>query len=115
MAKPRSRKLPPGIRDAMPDVCAQPAGQRCSCTPAFEVTISFARGERKRRTFTTLEQAKAFRVRRPRTSSVPTPGILSLTLREAAEQFLEGAEAGSIVDARWRAYRPSVFAATSRS
>ena len=109
MAKPRSRKLPPGIRERHARACASRVDKRCSCTPAFEVTISFARGERKRRTFTTLEQAKAFRVASAADKQRHRLRVSSRTLREAAEQFLEGAEAGSIVTRGGAAYRPSVL------
>ncbi|MDX6619659.1 MAG: hypothetical protein QOK36_2045, partial [Gaiellales bacterium] len=55
----RPRKLPAGIRERHSRECATHAGKkRCSCAPSFEAVVSYARGERRRKTFPTLTEAK---------------------------------------------------------
>ena len=58
----RTRKVPSGIRERHARDCATQAGKkRCSCSPSFEAVVSFARGERRRKTFPSLTDAKAWR------------------------------------------------------
>jgi integrase len=73
------------------------------------VTISFGRGARQRRTFPTLEKAKAFRVQAKAQKQRARVRDHALTLREAAEQYLAGARAGSIAGRGGTHYRPSVI------
>jgi integrase len=109
-AKPRSRKIPPGIRLRHSKLCAVAAGKRCSCTPSYEAVVSFGRGEQRRtKTFATLEQAKTFRVQIATHKQRLPLRARSLTLRQAAEDFLAGARSGSIVTRGGARYRPSVI------
>jgi hypothetical protein len=108
--KTASRKpRPPGITIRHQMSCALPAGTRCSCTPGYQVTISHGRGHRQCRTFPTLEKAKAFRVQAKAQKERARVRDHALTLREASEQYLAGARAGSIAGRGGTRYRPSVI------
>ncbi|MDP9255945.1 MAG: site-specific integrase [Actinomycetota bacterium] len=67
------------------------------------------RGQRKRKTFATIEQAKAWRAQEATRKRRHRQHIRSVTLRDAAEEFLAGARAGSIATRSGDAYRPSVI------
>ena len=62
IAAGRARRTPSGIRERHSRECATRSGKRCSCIPSFEAVVGFGkRGERKRKTFPTLGEAKAWR------------------------------------------------------
>jgi integrase len=87
-------------------------GRRCTCSPAFEAQVWSRRdGKAIRRRFPKLSEAKAWRseahtaVRR---GSMRAP--TQLTLREAAEKWLAGARAGTVLPRGGRhPFKPSVI------
>jgi hypothetical protein len=107
----RRAKLPTGIRERHRTGCSSALGKRCSCAPSYEALVTLGRiGERKRKTFATLDEAKAWRT-----------GLLAaktrqrlraparVTLREAAEAFLDGIKSGAIANRSGDRYKPSVI------
>ena len=111
--EPKSRaKVPTGIRERHQRSCASIASKaRCSCTPTFEALVTLGKtGERRRKTFATLADAKAWRVqmlaaKAHRRLRAPK----SLTLREASERFVEGMRNGTIANRSGEPYKPSVI------
>jgi integrase len=111
-AATRPRKLPKGIRERHRRGCAsRQVSRRCSCTPSYEVEVALGKSrERRRKTFATLDEAKAWQV-----------GLLAaktrqrlraparVTLREAAEEFLAGMQSGAIANRSGDTYKPSVI------
>ena len=105
-------KVPTGIRERHQRSCASIASKaRCSCTPTFEALVTLGKtGERRRKTFATLADAKAWRVqmlaaKTHRRLRAPK----SLTLREASERFVEGMRSGTIANRSGEPYKPSVI------
>jgi integrase len=110
-AASRARKVPTGIRERHARDCATLFGKkRCSCSPSYEAVVSFARGERRRKTFPTLHEAKTWRTqllaakthRRLRAPS-------KITLRDAAEEYLQGMRNGSVTPRGGQTYKPSTI------
>lgn len=105
----RRTKLPPGIRERHARGCGSAEGKRCSCTPSYEALVNLGKlGERKRKTFATLEDAKAWRIRMQAAKTrqrLRTPS--RVTLREAAETFMEGIRSGAIATRSGETYKPS--------
>jgi len=106
-----SARRNPGIEVRHGRAC--PARERgaCRCRPSYRAWAWSAREGRKvRRSFPTLAAAKSWRsdaigeVRRGRLRATPSP-----TLRHAADVFLDGAEAGEILNRSGRPYKPSVL------
>lgn len=91
--------------------CGTRRGAGCSCRPTWQAWVWSARDNRKiRRTFPTLAAAKAWRsdalgALRRGTMRAPSP----VTLRQAAEAWLEGAQAGTIRARGGAPYKPSVL------
>jgi hypothetical protein len=87
----RRTKLPAGIRERHARGCASAEGKRCSCTPSYEALVALGKlGERKRKTFATLTEAKAWRVRMQAAKTrqrLRSPA--RVTLREAADAFMD--------------------------
>lgn len=110
-ARPRTAKLPAGIRERHTRLCAITAGgKRCSCAPAYEAVVSLGRrGERKRKTFATLDAAKAWRIQIAAAKQRARVRVSSISLREASETFLDGMRSGAIVTRRGLPYRYSVI------
>jgi integrase len=108
-AAARPRKLPKGIRERHARGCAATTGKRCSCTPSYEAYVALGKsGERRRKTFATREQAKTWRAQLVAAKSrqrLRAPA--SVTLREAAETFLEGIRSGAIANRSGEPYKPS--------
>jgi integrase len=104
---------PTGIRTRHARSC--PAGRakdaRCRCQPSYEAFVYSVRDGRKiRRTFRNLAEAKGWRS--DATSAVRKGGLRTpsrLTLREAAEAWLEQAERGEVLSRYRRPYKPSVL------
>jgi integrase len=91
--------------------CASRAGRRCNCNPSYEAFVFDQRAGRKiRQTFPTLSAAKAWRsdalgeVRRGKLRAGT-----DLTLRAAAEAWLEGAKRGTVLTRGGAQYKPGVI------
>jgi integrase len=100
-----------GIEIRHSKVCRSRAGGACSCRPTYQASVwSAVEQKRIRKTFPTLAEARAWRseaqtaVRRG-TMRAPT----QMTLRDAAEAWLESARAGSIRNRSGDRYKPSVI------
>ena len=91
--------------------CRSRSGGACSCRPTYQASVwSAAEETRIRKTFPILAEARAWRSEaqtalRRGTLRAPT----HTALREAAEQWLEGARAGSIRNRSGDRYKPSVI------
>ena len=107
MATPR--RLPEGIRLRHGKSCLSRESGRCTCTPSYEALIALGeRGVRKRKSFATLGEAKEWRARGVVAAA---DGLLrpatTTTLREAAEQLIDGMERGSVRTRSGGVYKPS--------
>jgi integrase len=106
-----TRKLPTGIRERHARSCASRTAGRCSCRPSYEAWVYLKREDRKvRRTFERLADAKAWR----QDASVAARrnklrGPSKLTLREAADAFLDGIRDGSIPNRSGDRYAPATI------
>jgi integrase len=90
--------------------CARSGGQGRQGSPSFEAVVSFARGERRRKTFPTLNAAKAWRAQllaAKTRARLRAPS--SITLREAADEYLEGMRDGSVTTRGGQTYKPSTI------
>lgn len=102
-------KKPTGIYVKHASACEFSTGGRCTCKPKYQAAVWSARERRRiRRHFDTLSEAKAWRDEmlvglRRGTVKAPT----RVTLREAAEEWLAGAEAGTILARNRQSYKPS--------
>ena len=89
-------RSPTGIRSRHGRACRSHDGGACSCHPSYEAFVYSVRDGRKiRRTFRNLAEAKSWRAdgdQTVRKGGLRTPS--RLTLREAAEKWLEQAERG---------------------
>jgi hypothetical protein len=100
-----------GIRTRHSSKCASRNGKRCNCTPSYEAWVYSKRDDKKiRKTFKSLAEAKGWRgdaegAVRKRTLRAPS----KVTLTEAADEWLEGAEAGTIRTRSGDAYKPSAI------
>ena len=114
-AASRARKVPPGIRERHARDCATQVGKRrCTCSPSFEAVVSFARGERRRKTFPNLTEAKVWRTHllaAKTRSRQRAPS--SITLRDAAAEYVAGMRDGSITTRSGQPTSPPPSAATS--
>lgn len=103
----------PGITRRHSRVCASRTGARCNCEPSFEAWVWSKRdGKKIRKTFSgkgALTAAKNWRsdsTRAVRLKKLRAP--TTKTVREAVEEFLQGAESGGIRNKRKQVYKPSV-------
>jgi integrase len=100
-----------GILTRHREDCPARDGGCCRCSPAYQANVWSARdGKRIRKTFKTLREARAWRQEvqvalRRRTMKAPS----QLTLREAAEAWLAGAEDGTIRNRSGDRYKPSAL------
>jgi integrase len=101
----------PGIRVRHSRSCASHSAARCNCSPSYEAWVSDRRTRTKiRKTFPTLAAAKGWRADatfalRRGTLRAPSP----VTLREAADAWLEGAKDGSIRTRSGDPFKPSAI------
>jgi len=106
-----AKRNPQGIRPRHTRSCTSDAGGRCNCRPAYEASVYSARdGKKLRKTFPTLAAARAWRTdasRALRKGTMRPPS--SLTLRQAADAWLDGARDGSIRTRSGDAYKPSAI------
>ncbi len=110
--QPRRAKVPAGIRERHQRSCAtRQAKSRCTCVPSFEALVALGKaGQRKRRTFATLSQAKDWRTEQLAAKTrqrLRAPA--SVTLRETAERYVAGMRAGTIATRSGEHYKPSVI------
>lgn len=90
--------------------CSTRQGAKCSCKPSFQANAFNAREGRIYKTFRTLAAAKAWRADaqvglRKGTMRAPT----RITVREAAEAWLEGVKTGAIDARGGTPYKPSAI------
>ena len=97
-----------GIRTRHGAKCASRIGKRCNCSPAYEAWV-YSKGDDKiRKTFKSMAEAKSWRADaegavRKRTLRAPS----KVTLAQAAQEWLEGAKAGTVRTRSGAAYKPS--------
>jgi integrase len=104
----------PGITARHSRTCAsRNTGARCNCAPSYEAWVWSKRDAKKiRQTFTgegALAKAKGWRsdaTRAVRLKKMRAP--TTKTVREAVDEFLQGAEKGEIRNRRQQPYKPSV-------
>jgi integrase len=110
------RKPPPGITRQHSRSCSSRAGKRCSCAPTFKAVVSFARGQRRVKTFGALTEAEAWRARQLEAKTRTRQTAPSAQrLREAAEEYLAGMRDGSIKTRGGQDYKPSVIRSYEQS
>jgi integrase len=103
--------MPAGIEVRHARACPSRSGGRCACKPTYQAHVWSARdGKRIRKTFPTPTAARAWRqdasvALRRGTMRAPSP----LTLRQAAEAWLEGARSGAIRNRSGDPYKPSAI------
>ena len=106
-----TRKLPDGIRLRHGKTCRIKETERCSCTPSYEAFVALGeRGIRKRKSFETLADATAWRARGVVAAA---DGLLrpstTTTVRDVAEETLDGMERGTVRNRSGAVYKPSVL------
>jgi integrase len=110
------QKPPPGITRQHSRSCSSRAGKRCSCAPTFKAVVSFARGQRRVKTFGTLTEAKAWRARQLEAKTRTRQTAPSTQrLREAAEEYITGMREGSIKTRNGQDYKPSAICSYEQS
>jgi integrase len=103
--------MPTGIRARHARTCASRSGGRCRCQPSWEAWAWSSRDQRKlSKTFPTLTEARAWRGAATKAVSDGTLRAPSnVTLREAADKWLRGAEDGTIRTRSGDPYKPSAI------
>jgi integrase len=91
--------------------CASKNGARCNCDPTYEAWVWSKRDQKKiRQSFPTEAAAKGWRsdaTRAVRLKKLRAP--TALTLRQAVDEFLEGARKGEILSKHKRPFKPAVL------
>jgi integrase len=104
-------RIPTGIRVRHGRGCRSLCAETCSCSPSYEAWVFDKRsGAKVRRTFRNLSEAKGWRS--DATGAVRKGGLQArsrMTLREAAETWLEQAGRGEVLSRFRRPYKPSVL------
>lgn len=100
-----------GIEIRHGKVCPSRSDGTCRCKPTYQASVwSAVEQKRIRKTFPTLAEARAWRSEAHtaiRRGTLRAPS--QMTLRDAAEPWLEGARAGSIRNRSGDRYKPSVI------
>src|SRR4051812_27488755 len=93
-----AKKPPEGIRVRHAKACPARGDGACNCTPSYEATVPLGgRGLRTRKTSTTVKEARAWRARGVvAVADGLLPASPATTLREAAEELVDGMERGSV-------------------
>ena len=117
---PKKSKTPTGLRLRHSRSCKANAGGRCNCSPSVEAWAFDKRtGKKLRKTFTGAGAIAAAKGWRADATGAVRRGTLkpasSITLREAAEAWLEGARAGAIRNRSGDLYKPSVIYSYERA
>src|SRR5512133_53521 len=101
----------PGIRARHSRACASRTGARCNCQPSYEAFVFSKRdGKKIRKTFPTMAAAKNWRsdaTRAVRLKKLRAP--TTQTLRQAVDEFLEGARKGEIRNKRKQPFKPATI------
>lgn len=106
-----SRKVETGIVAKHRRGCGSLDGRRCNCKPSYQANVWSARDQRRsRKEFRTVAEARAWRQDklvgfRRGTMRASAP----ITLREAADAWLQGARDGSIQTRSGDPYKPSAL------
>src|SRR4051812_43045494 len=106
-----------GIRARHSRSCKSASGDKCNCRPTWEASVYLKREGRKvRKTFPTLDAAKAWRAdaeaaRRRGALRGPT----ATTIAEAAAEFMDGAEQGRILNRGRTRYKPAALRSYGRA
>ena len=107
----KQKRLPEGIMIRHARSCRANSGGRCRCNPTYQAQIWSARdGKRLSRTFPTLAAARTWRQDAHvalRQGKLRPAG--SVTLREAAHDWVEGARAAVIRNRSGDPYKPSAL------
>jgi integrase len=107
----RPKRRTPGIEVRHQRSCRDPSGNRCTCSPTYRAWAYDRRtGRRVRKAYDNYDEAKAWRAEATvglRKGTMKAPS--RITLRDAAETWLEGAEAGTIRTRSGDPYKPSAF------
>lgn len=103
-----------GNRDKTQPSCNSSVGGKCNCQPSYRVRVWIPEdGARRTRTFTGKGALSAAKNWRTDASKAVKDGKLRAstrqTLREAVDEFLEGAEAGAIRKRGGGTYKPAVI------
>src|SRR5438093_4643250 len=103
----------PGIRERHGRSCKTRNGGTCNCEPAYEAYVWLPADKTKRRkTFTGKGALSAAKNWRTDNMKAAKDGKLRAptrqTLREAVDEFLQGAEAGTIRKRNGDTYKPAV-------
>lgn len=94
--------------------CSAPA-KRCNCKPSYLATAK-ASGQRVRKTYRNLAEAKSWRADTlAKMQRGEVRAATKLTLREFADDWIDGAEAGRIRNRSGRLYKPSVIRSYRRA
>ena len=107
-----NRKRPrTGIEERHRNGCATERGRRCNCSPSYRAEVFSARDGRKlRKTLATLVEAKQWRADTERAlRDGRRLGARPITFRQAARQFLDGIQDGSIRNRSGDVYKPSAI------
>lgn len=98
-----------GIEVRHARACASREGGRCNCRPTYQANVWSARDEKRlRKTFPTLAAARAWRAEAQtaiRRGKMRAPA--ATTLREAAEEFVDGMRSGKVRTKSGDVYKPS--------
>ena len=107
----RSRSRPEGIVPRHARSCPNRDGARCTCTPTLQAQVWSPREQKTiRKTFATLAEAKAWRQESQVALRNGTLRASSSTLlAEAAEDWLEAAQAGVVHTRSGDRYKPSAL------
>lgn len=106
-----------GIRTRHSRACASRHGKRCNCSPSYEAWVYSKRDDKKiRKTFSLLAEAKAWRSDAGNALNcgrlrAPT----ATTLKDAAAEFLAGAEQGAIPTRSGGRYKPATLRSYRRA
>jgi hypothetical protein len=109
----KTRTLPQGISERHSRLCGSLTTGPCDCTPSYRAFVFDRRIHTKvRKTFATLKEAKAWRA--AATTHVNEGRQITrsrMTLRDAAEAWLAGAEADppTVLTRSGQPYKPSVL------
>jgi integrase len=98
-----------GIEVRHAKACAARAGGKCNCRPTYQASVWSARDEKRlRRTFPTFAAARAWRAETQtaiRRGTMRAPA--ATTVREAAEDLVEGMRSGRVRTRSGEVYKPS--------
>jgi len=100
-----------GVRKRHSEGCSAREGGRCNCKAGWEASVYSRRdGKKIRKRFPREAEARSWRAEAKRSLDQGTlRAPAGTTLREAAEGWLKGAEAGEVTNRSGRPYKPSTL------